>query len=140
MDNSGSYDKVKHLVEVDDDIFAVFIVQSSQIKDLFIAKNSNINNSQIKSIFNKLNPTINKKERELQSIVEYDKDDIDDSNLLGNLLWDISEYDNLRILKIYENDRLVVVLIKSSIQLHKSIDNILAYYFEMDDEMPKSLF
>ncbi len=95
MDNSSSgYDKVKHLVEVDDNIYAVFIVQSSQIKDLFIAKNSNINNSQIYSIFNKLNFSTNKKDKESQGISENDKDDVDGSNdeyLLGNLLWDVSE-------------------------------------------------
>jgi hypothetical protein len=140
VDNFSSYDKVKHLVEVDDHIYAVFIVQSSQIKDLFIAKNSNINNSQIQSIFNKLNlTTTNKKVKESQSISEYDRDD-NGGGLLGNLLWDVSEYDNLRILKIYEKDKTVIVLIKSNIQLHKSVDNILAYYFEVDDEIPKSLF
>jgi hypothetical protein len=137
VNNSSSYNKVKHLVEVDDHIYAVFIVQSSQIRDLFIAKNSNINNSQIHSIFNKLNIFINKKEKKLKAT---SKDDKDDDGLLGNLLWDISEYDNIRILKIYENDKIVIVLIKSNIQLHKSVDNILAYYFEMDDEIPKSLF
>ena len=46
MNNSSNYDKVKHLVEVDDHNYAVFIVQLSKIKDLFIAKNSN------KSLFN----------------------------------------------------------------------------------------
>jgi hypothetical protein len=134
--NSSSYDKVKHLVEVDDHIYAVFVVQSSQIKDLFIAKNSNINNSQIQSIFNKLNIPSNKKDKESKDVSDDDKD----GNLLGNLLWDISEYDNLRILKIYENDKIVIVLIKSNIHFHKSVDNILAYYFEIEDEIPKSLF
>jgi hypothetical protein len=136
VNNYSSYDKVKHLVEVDDHIYAVFIVQSSQIKDLVIAKNSNINNSQIQSIFNKLNISTNKKEKELKAI---SKDDKDDGGILENLLWDISEYDD-RILKIYENDKIVIVLIKSNIQLHKSVDNILAYHFEMDDGIPKSLF
>jgi hypothetical protein len=133
VNNYSSYDKVKHLVEVDDHIYAVFIVQSSQIKDLVIAKNSNINNSQIQSIFNKLNISTNKKEKELKAISK------DDGGILENLLWDISEYDD-RILKIYENDKIVIVLIKSNIQLHKSVDNILAYHFEMDDGIPKSLF
>lgn len=34
--NTG-YDKIKHLVAVDDDIFAFFIVESSQVNDLYIA-------------------------------------------------------------------------------------------------------
>jgi len=45
VNNSSNYDNVKHLVEVDVHIYAVFIVQSSKIKDLFIAKNSNTNKS-----------------------------------------------------------------------------------------------
>jgi|tagenome__1003787_1003787.scaffolds.fasta_scaffold12971433_1 hypothetical protein len=45
MNNSSNYEKVKHLVEVDDHIYAVFIVQSSKIKDLFVAKYSNSNKS-----------------------------------------------------------------------------------------------
>jgi len=31
---SKNYDKIRHLVEVDDDILAVFIVVSSQTKEL----------------------------------------------------------------------------------------------------------
>jgi hypothetical protein len=38
MNNSNNYDKVKHLVEVDDHIYAVFIVQTSKNKGLFIQK------------------------------------------------------------------------------------------------------
>jgi len=37
-----NYDKIKHLVEVDDDILAVFIMVSSQMKELYIAENSSI--------------------------------------------------------------------------------------------------
>ncbi len=51
MDNKNSYDKIKHLVEVDDDIFAVFIVESSQIKDTHIAKNADIDTSKIELLF-----------------------------------------------------------------------------------------
>ena len=66
------------------------------------------------------------------------------NNTLGYLLWDISEYNKLRILKIYENEKIVVVLIKSNTELEHSVNNILGYYFESDDdddsEIPKSLF
>ena len=37
-----NYDKIKHLVEVDDDIIAVFTMTSDQIKELYIAKNSKL--------------------------------------------------------------------------------------------------
>ena len=41
MNKGNNYDKIKHLVEVDDDILAVFIVMSPQIKELYMAKHSN---------------------------------------------------------------------------------------------------
>ena len=50
-ESDTNYDKIKHLVEVDDDILAVFIVESSQIRDLYIANNANIDRTYIDSIF-----------------------------------------------------------------------------------------
>jgi hypothetical protein len=42
----ASYDKVKHIVEVDENILAVFIVDSAEkISDLFIAGDAEIDNS-----------------------------------------------------------------------------------------------
>ena len=38
-------------MEVDDDILAVFIVDSSQIRELYIAKNANMDRVHINSIF-----------------------------------------------------------------------------------------
>ena len=53
--------------------------------------------------------------------------------------WIVLEYDNLRILKIYENDKVIFVLINSNTQLEHTVDNILGYYYDLD-EIPKSLF
>ncbi len=131
MNNDNNYDKVKHLVKIDNNISAVFIVESSQIKDLYIAKNADIDKTFIESIFKLLDTDLKSKERK--------KIDSNKNSVLGELLWDVSEYNKLRILKIYEKDKIIIVLIKSYIQVHRSVDNILAYYFEID-EMPKSLF
>ena len=54
MNKGNNYDKIKHLVEVDDDILAVFIVITSQIKELYIAKNSNLDRDYVDSIINEL--------------------------------------------------------------------------------------
>ena len=53
-------------------------------------------------------------------------------NVLDLLLWEVSEYRKLRILKIYEKEKIIVVLIKSNTKLEHTIDNILGYYFESD--------
>jgi hypothetical protein len=134
--NEGnSYDKIKHLVEVDDDILAVFIMVSSELKEFYIANNSNIDREYIDSIVNELdfnkgmdNQTSSGKERQLHI-----------RSILGKLKWIVLEYENLRILKIYESDKIVFVLINSNTRLEYTIDNILGYYYEMD-EIAKSLF
>ncbi len=46
-----SYDKVKHIVEVDEKILAVFIVDSTEkIQELFIAKDADIDRSIVESV------------------------------------------------------------------------------------------
>nr|MBA2267375.1 hypothetical protein [Nitrosopumilus sp.] len=133
--NENNYDKIKHLVEVDDDILAVFIMTSSQIKELYIAKNSKIDRSYVDSIVNDLN---------LDRSVENEKLTIerikqDGKSILGKIKWIVLEYDKLRILKIYEFDKTIFVLINSNTQLEHTVDNILGYYYDLD-ETPKSLF
>ena len=136
--NKGnSYDKIKHLVEVDDDILAVFIMVSSKLKGFYIAKNSNIDRGHIDSIVNDLDLNIGKGvDKETSSDKEMQ---LGSTNLLGKLKWIVLEFENLRILKMYEFDKIIFVLIKSDTQLEHTVDNILGYYYEMD-EVPKSLF
>lgn len=131
----NNYDKIKHLVEVDDDILAVFIVMSSQIKELYIAKNSKIDRSYVDSIVNDLNLNMSVENEKLT----IEKIKQDGKNILGKIKWIVLEYDNLRILKIHEHDKIIFVLINSNTQLEHTVDNILGYYYDLD-ETPKSLF
>ena len=137
MNKGNNYDKIKHLVEVDDDILAVFIVMSSQIKELYIAKNSNINRGYVDSIVNELDLNISTENEKLTT--ENAKLESKSKSILGNIKWIVLEYDNLRILKIYEYDKIIFVLINSNTQLEHTVDNILGYYYDLD-EIPKSLF
>ena len=137
MNKGNNYDKIKHLVEVDDDILAVFIVMSSQIKELYIAKNSNINRAYVDSIVNELDLNISTENEKLT--IENAKLEGKSKSILGNIKWIVLEYDNLRILKIYESDKIIFVLINSNTQLEHTVDNILGYYYDLD-EIPKSLF
>jgi hypothetical protein len=120
-------------VEVDDDILAVFIIMSSQVKDLYIAKSAHIDRAYITSISDALNFSDSDGTRETE------KGRFDDQNPLGILKWVVLEYDNVRVLKIIEKGRIVVVLVNSDTQLRHTIDNILGYYYD-EDETPKSLF
>lgn len=134
MSSDTSYDKVKHLVEIEDDIFAVFTVNSSgQTNDLNFAKNIDFENSLIENIFTNFNKILK----------QDDKIDIltnSSSDILGKLKWKVTEYEKIRILQIADKNKIVVVLIKNNTSLHETVDNILGYYYEEEDEIPKSLF
>jgi hypothetical protein len=125
----SSYDRAKHVVEVDERILAVFIVDSSgKISDTFIAEDANIDRSFIESI------------RSALSIRFEGKNESMADQPLGQHLWDILEYDKVRIIKIYESERLIVVLAKSHSSPGDIAETVLGYMYESEDEQPKSLF
>lgn len=134
-DKNNTYDKIKHLVEVDDDILAVFTIISSQIRELYIAKNSKMDGKYVDLLVNNLGYN---KSTDIDISTEKNIQDTK-KNLLGNLKWEVLEYDEMRILKIYEPDKIIFVLINSNTQLEHTVDNILGYYYE-SEELPKSLF
>lgn len=128
-----NYDKVKHLVEVDDDILAVFTMRSGEdnpIENLSIAKNANITKINFDNIYANL-------KADLTFRIAGQGSQLND--ILGQLKWKINEYDHIRIMIIYEKDRAVIVLIKSNTSLHDTVDTILGYYYE-SEPIPKSLF
>jgi hypothetical protein len=132
----NKYDKIKHLVEVDDDILAVFSMMSNKMNELYIGKNSNIDKTYIDSLVSLLELNQTTVNENLQN--DIGKEELE-NKLLGELKWIVMEYENLRILKIHESNKTVFVLIKSNTQLEHTVDNILGYYYELD-EIPKSLF
>ncbi|GKS61935.1 hypothetical protein YTPLAS21_13930 [Candidatus Nitrosocosmicus sp.] len=134
-DKNNTYNKIKHLVEVDDDILAVFTIISSQIRELYIAKNSKMDGKYVDLLVNNLGYN---KSTDIDISTEQNIQDTK-KNLLGNLKWEVLEYDEMRILKIYEPDKIIFVLINSNTQLEHTVDNILGYYYE-SEELPKSLF
>lgn len=118
--SDANYNKIKHLVEVDDDILAVFTANSGsqmQVENLSIANNADITKEFVDFVF-----------ASLQTNLRTAKDDTD--NRVGKLKWTINEYEKIRTLMIYEKDRLVIVLIKSNKSLSETVDNILGYYYE----------
>ena len=126
---STSYDRAKHIVEVDEKILAVFIVDSTgKISDLFVAENADINHSFVETIRSTLN-------------IRYEgKKESTKDQPLGQHLWDILEYDKVRIIKIHESERLIVVLAKSQSSPGDIAETVLGYLYESEDEPPKSLF
>jgi len=130
-DKNDNYDKIKHLVEVDDDILAVFSIESSLMKELYIAQSADIDEKYVKSLIHilELKKTLDCEEPQSREC----------NNLLAKLKWVVMEYEKIRILKIFEDDKTIFVLIKSNTQLEHTVDNILGYYYDLD-EIPRSLF
>jgi ribosome-interacting GTPase 1 len=136
LNSKTSYDKIKHLVEVEDDIFAVFTINSSgETNSLTIAKNIKVEKSIIENIFANFN-TMLKQEDKIIDILPNSR-----SGILGKLKWKVTEYEKIRILQIVDKNKIVVVLIKSNTSLDETVDNILGYYYEEEEDyIPKSLF
>jgi hypothetical protein len=131
MNSDITYDKIKHLVEVEDDIFAVFTINSKkEVNDLSVDKDIGIERKLVEDI------TTNFKD-----IIKEDNEKSIANDTLGKLKWKIYEYEKIRLLYISEVDKTIVILIKSNTTLDETVDNILGYYYEEEeDDIPKSLF
>ena len=136
MNSNTSYDKIKHLVEIEDDIFAVFTINSiGDANGLTVAKNIDFENSLIENIYTNFNKILKQDDKIIDTLTN------SSSDLLGKSKWKVIEYEKIRILQIVDKNKIVVVLIKSNTSLHETIDNILGYYYEEEeDDIPKSLF
>ena len=136
MNSDTSYDKIKHLVEIEDDIFAVFTIDSrGDANGLTVAKNIDSENSLIKNIFTNFTRILKQDDKIIDILTNSSID------IVGKLKWKVTEYEKIRILQIADKNKIVVVLIKSKTTLDETVDNILGYYYEEEEEdMPKSLF
>jgi len=135
LSSDTSYDKIKHLVEIEDDIFAVFTINSTgEAYGLTVAKNIDFENSLVENIYTNFNNVL-KQDDKIDILIN------SSSGILGRLKWKVTEYEKIRILQIAEKNKIVVVLIKSNTTLDETVDNILGYYYEEEeDDIPKSLF
>jgi hypothetical protein len=138
LSNDKSYDKIKHLVEVEDDIFAVFTINSTgEAYRLTVAKNIDFEKSLVENIYTNFNKILEQDDK----ITDIFGNINSSSDILGRLKWKVTEYEKIRILQIADKNKIVVVLIKSNTTLDETVDNILGYYYEEEeDDIPKSLF
>jgi hypothetical protein len=137
LSTDTSYDKIKHLVEIEDDIFAVFTINSTgEAYGLTVAKNIDFENSLVENIYTNFNMILNQDNK----ITDIFGNSNSSSDILGRLKWKVTEYEKIRILQIADKNKIVVVLIKSNTTLDETVDNILGYYYEEEEDIPKSLF
>jgi hypothetical protein len=124
LSTDTSYDKIKHLVEIEDDIFAVFTINSTgEVYNLTVAKNIDFENSLVQNIYTNFNMILNQDDK----ITDILTNSNSSSDILGRLKWKVTEYEKIRILQIADKNKIVVVLIKSNTTLDETVDNILGY-------------
>jgi hypothetical protein len=135
MNTETSYDKIKHLVEIEDDIFAVFTIDpNGETNSLTVAKKVEIEKSIIENIFANFNNMFKHDDKIIDALPN------GSSEILGKVKWKVTEYEKIRILQIVDKNKIVIVLIKSNTSLDETVDNILGYYYEEEYDIPKSLF
>ena len=108
LNSDTSYDKIKHLVEIDDDIFAVFTIDSrGDVYGLTVAKNIGLEKGLIENIFTNYNKIFKQDDKIIDILTNSSID------IVGKLKWKVTEYEKIRILQIADKHKNVVVLIKS---------------------------
>jgi hypothetical protein len=130
-----SYGKVQHLVDIDENIFAAFVIDSDErISELYVAPDSDLDKSKIEKI------------RLALDIKYYSNSKENAKSLLGEHKWDVMEYDRLKFVKIYPDGNLehkmVVVIAACTKDPIDVVDSVIGYMneSEMEEQLPVNLF
>lgn len=133
-----SYEKIRRIGEVDEKILAVFTINSEgKTSDVFIAPDANIDRSFIEIIRSELDfkfEGIDKPTATTAITMEEGTKEKLKTQTIGKHLWDISEYDHIRIIKIYEANHLIVVIAKSHTPPGDTADAVLGYLYECNED------
>jgi hypothetical protein len=131
-----SFEKVQHLVDVDKNIFASFVIDpSGNISELFIAPDSDLDKSKIEKIRSALDiksATISERE-----VAE---------SLIGRHKWDVLEYEKFKFVKLYPSGspdhKMIVVIAACTKDPGDVADSVIGYMNEDEEEVqsPVNLF
>jgi hypothetical protein len=125
-----SYERVQHLVEVDKNIFAAFVIDpTGVISELFIAPDSELDKSIVEKIITALDiksATTSKREAA--------------QSLIGRHKWDVMEYDKFKFIKLYPSGNLdhkmIVVIAACTIDPGEIADSVIGYMNESEEGQP----
>jgi hypothetical protein len=131
-----SFERVQHLVDVDKNIFAAFVIDpNGDISELFIAPDSELDKSKIgkiKSVLDIMPSTI------------VEKEGVD--SLIGRHKWDVLEYDKFKFIKLYPggnlDHKMIVVIAACTKDTGDVADTVIGYMneSEQEEQPPVSLF
>jgi hypothetical protein len=100
-------------------------------QDVFIAPDAKIDTLFIGVVRAKLDVKFKTRDK-----ADEDEEEEENSRVkqIGKLLWDISEYDKIRVIRIYEANCVIVVLAKSHTQPGDTADTVLGYLHESNED------
>jgi len=131
-----SFERVQHLVEIDERIFAAFVIdRSGNISELFTAPGSELDRSKIEKVISAL---------DIRSVAVADNETVE--SLLGRHKWDVLEYDKFKFFKLYPvgnlNQKMIVVIAASTKDTGDVADTVIGYMNDSDqnEEPPSNLF
>jgi hypothetical protein len=131
-----SFERVQHLVEIDENIFAASVIdRSGNISELFIAPGSEFDRSKIEQISSVL---------DIRSIAAAEKEAVE--SLLGRHRWDVLEYDKFKFINLYPggnlDQKMIVVITASTKDTGDVADTVIEYMNDSDqsEEPPSNLF
>lgn len=125
-----SFDRVQHLVDVDENIFAAFVIgPAGSISELFIAPDSDLDRSMIEKIRSVL---------DIKSATISEKETIE--SLIGRHKWDVLEYEKFKFIKLYPSDNLdhkmIVVIAACTKDPGDVADSVIGYMNEDEEDHP----
>ncbi|MGH9963863.1 MAG: hypothetical protein ACRD5E_03405 [Nitrososphaeraceae archaeon] len=131
-----SFERVQHLVEIDEKIFAAFVIdRSGNISELFTAPGSELDRSKIEKVISAL---------DIRSVAVADNETVE--SLLGRHKWDVLEYYKFKFIKLYPdgnlNQKMIVVIAASTKDTGDVADTVIGYMNDSDqnEEPPSNLF
>jgi hypothetical protein len=131
-----SFERVQHLVEIDEKIFAAFVIdRSGNISELFTAPGSELDRSKIEKVISAL---------DIRSVAVADNETVE--SLLGRHKRDVLEYDKFKFIKLYPdgnlNQKMIVVIAASTKDTGDVADTVIGYMNDSDqnEELPSNLF
>lgn len=125
-----TYERVQHLVDIDKNIFAAFVIDpNGSISELFIAPDSDLDKSRIERFRSAL---------DIKSTTISERETAE--SLLGRHKWDVLEYDKLKFIKLYPSGNLdhkmIVVIAACTKDPGDVVDSVIGYMNESEEEEP----
>jgi hypothetical protein len=131
-----SYERIKNLVDIDDNIFAALVVEpAGEISELFIATDSDLDKEKIEKIAVSI---------DIKSTKKTEGDST--GSIVGRHKWDVLEYEKFKFIKLYPDGNLarkmIVVIAACTKDPGDVVDSVIGYMDESEgkEETPINLF